>query len=73
MISAWVEKGLIRPIEPLHLLFLIWGATQFYADFDTEIKLIKGQAMSDHEFTEAQEFLVEMVLRGLGIAPKNGQ
>ncbi len=73
VISAWVEKGLIRPIEPLHLLFLIWGATQFYADFDTEIKLIKGQAMSDHEFTEAQEFLVEMVLRGLGIEPKNGQ
>ncbi len=70
VIQAWIAQGLIRPIDPLHLLFLIWGATQFYADFDTEIRLIKGKPMSDDEFEHAQEFMVEMVLRGLGIEPE---
>ncbi|MBY7824354.1 TetR family transcriptional regulator C-terminal domain-containing protein [Vibrio fluvialis] len=67
VINAWVEQGLIRPVDPLHLLFLIWGATQFYADFDTEIQLIKGAPMSEEEFEQAQQFLVDMILRGLSV------
>lgn len=67
VINAWVEQGLIRPVDPLHLLFLIWGATQFYADFDTEIQLIKGAPMSGEEFEQAQQFLVDMILRGLAV------
>lgn len=67
IIQSWIDKGLIRPVEPLHLLFLIWGATQFYADFDTEIRLIKGGPLSTEEFEKAQEFVVDMVLRGLRV------
>ncbi len=67
IIQTWIDQGLIRPIEPLHLLFMIWGATQFYADFDTEIELIKGEALSTQEFEKAQEFVVDMVLRGLRV------
>ncbi len=67
VINAWVEQGLIRPVDPLHLLFLIWGSTQFYADFDTEIQLIKGAPMSEEEFEQAQQFLVDMILRGLAV------
>ncbi|EPT8451361.1 TetR family transcriptional regulator C-terminal domain-containing protein [Vibrio fluvialis] len=67
VINEWVEQGLIRPVDPLHLLFLIWGATQFYADFDTEIQLIKGAPMSEEEFEQAQQFLVDMILRGLAV------
>ncbi len=66
-IQTWIEKGLIRPVEPLHLLFMIWGATQFYADFDTEIELIKGEPLSALEFEKAQEFVVDMILRGLRV------
>ncbi|CAE6933144.1 C-terminal region [Vibrio sp. B1FLJ16] len=68
IIQTWIEQGLIRPVEPLHLLFLIWGATQFYADFDTEIELIIGEPLSEQEFESAQEFIVDMVLRGLKVA-----
>lgn len=67
VINAWVEQGLIRPVDPLNLLFLIWGATQFYADFDTEIQLIKGAPMSEEEFEQAQQFLVDVILRGLSV------
>ncbi|WP_432459044.1 TetR/AcrR family transcriptional regulator [Agarivorans sp. QJM3NY_25] len=67
LIRAWIAQGKIRPIEPLNLLFLIWGATQFYADFDTEIKLIKGRALNQQEFNLAEQNLIDIVLRGIGL------
>jgi AcrR family transcriptional regulator len=67
VIQTWVDQGLIRPIEPLYLLFMIWGTTQFYADYDMEILLIKQRPLTDDEFEAATQFVVEMVLRGLEI------
>ncbi|MBD0786629.1 TetR family transcriptional regulator C-terminal domain-containing protein [Vibrio sp. Y2-5] len=67
VIQTWVDKGLILPVEPLYLLFLIWSSTQFYADFDTEIELIKGAPMSESEFEDAQNFLVNIIIRGLAV------
>ena len=67
IINTWIERGLIRPIEPLYLLFMIWGTTQFYSDCDTEIHLIKGRPLSAEEYEEATQFVVSMVLIGLGL------
>jgi TetR/AcrR family transcriptional regulator len=67
VIQTWVDKGLIRPVEPLYLLFLIWSSTQFYADFDTEIQLIKGSSMSESEFEDAENFLVNIIIRGIAL------
>ncbi len=67
IIQAWVDQGLIKPIEPLYLLFMIWGTTQFYGDCDTEINLIKGRQLSDKEYEQATQFVVDMVLGGLGL------
>ncbi len=67
IIQTWVERGLIKPIEPLYLLFMIWGTTQFYADCDTEIHLIKGRQLSEQEYEQATQFVVDMVLNGLGL------
>jgi TetR/AcrR family transcriptional regulator len=67
IIQSWVDRGAIRPVEPLYLLFLIWSATQFYADFDSEIDLIKGQVLTDSEFQGAELFLIEQILTGLGL------
>ncbi|WP_117234987.1 TetR family transcriptional regulator C-terminal domain-containing protein [Vibrio maerlii] len=67
VIQGWIDAGKLKPIEPLYLLFMIWGTTQFYADFNTEIGLLKGRALTDEEFYQAQEFTVETILRGLGL------
>lgn len=72
VIQAWIEQGLIRPVDPLYLLFMIWGSTQFYSDFDKEIILIKGAPMSETEFEQAQNFLVDMILRGLAVTSSYG-
>jgi TetR/AcrR family transcriptional regulator len=68
VIDTWVAQGLMPKIEPYYLLFMIWGTTQFYADFDTEIALLKGRQLSDEEFAQAQEFTVSTILRGLNLA-----
>lgn len=68
VIESWGEQGLMAKIDPYYLLFMIWGTTQFYADFDTEITLLKGRELSDDEFLQAQEFTVSTILRGLNLA-----
>ncbi len=65
IIQTWVEQGKIRAVEPLYLLFMIWGTTQFYADYDAEITLIKGKALTDDEFHRAERFVVETIIAGL--------
>ncbi|WP_406608904.1 TetR/AcrR family transcriptional regulator [Agarivorans sp. JK6] len=67
LIQAWVDQGKIAAIEPLYLLFLIWGATQFYADFDTEIRMINGKTLSAEEFAKAEQNLIDIVIRGIGL------
>ncbi|MDV7104951.1 TetR/AcrR family transcriptional regulator [Vibrio sp. TH_r3] len=68
IIQKWVDDGVIGKINPLYLLFLIWGSTQFYADFDREIELIQGRPLSDDEYSEAEKFTVDIVLKGLGLS-----
>ncbi|MDP5252847.1 MULTISPECIES: TetR family transcriptional regulator C-terminal domain-containing protein [unclassified Vibrio] len=65
VIQAWVEQGKIKPVEPLYLLFMIWGTTQFYADYEAEISLIKGKSLTDDEFYQAERFVVETIIAGL--------
>lgn len=67
VIQTWIDEGLIPKVNPLYLLFLIWGTTQFYADFDSEIELINGRSLDDKEFIEAGNFTVNIVLKGLGL------
>jgi len=42
LIRAWAESGRIAPVDPHHLIFSIWALTQHYADFDAQIRLIRG-------------------------------
>lgn len=44
VIQDWVKAGRLRPIDPYHLIFSIWALTQHYADFDAQIRLIRGDS-----------------------------
>ena len=43
VIRGWVAAGRIAPVDPHHLIFSIWALTQHYADFDAQIRLIRGR------------------------------
>jgi TetR/AcrR family transcriptional regulator len=64
LISNWSEAGLIRVIDPYHLIFSIWAMTQHYADFDVQVQAILGDG--DH-FHDAEQYLEDMLRRMLTV------
>ena len=42
VIRGWSAEGRLTAVDPYHLIFSIWALTQHYADFDAQIRLIRG-------------------------------
>lgn len=67
ILSRWAERGLIDPIPPAHFFFLIWAATQTYADFGPQIWILMGLSEPEPaEFDHAADFITQLVLKGIG-------
>src|SRR5690606_40197558 len=47
-IQSWIDQGLMARVDPNHLLFSIWAATQTYADFDWQIDRKSTRLNSSH-------------------------
>lgn len=68
LVQSWIDQGLMAQIPPQHLFFIIWAATQTYADFSTQICLMLGQEkLQISDFDAAADLLTRMVLQGLQI------
>lgn len=68
VIQTWIEQGKMDAIQPFYLIFLIWGATQHYADFDTQITTVLGkEKLSDSDFEDIANDLVHIIVKGCGI------
>lgn len=65
VIQSWIDQGQIKPVNPMHLLFLIWSATQHYADFNVQVlHAMDKSAMSDDDYEQVVESLITMILDG---------
>ena len=64
IIQAWIDKKKLAPVSPLHLLFLIWSATQHYAAFDPQIQALKDGS-EDALYSDAEHTLKLILTRGL--------
>src|SRR5215470_2298377 len=40
VIDQWIAEGLIEPVETAHLFFVLWAATQTYADFEAQMRAV---------------------------------
>jgi TetR/AcrR family transcriptional regulator len=69
VIRAWAEQGRMAAVEPVHLFFTIWAATQTYADFNAQITAVLGRGQTTRDRELATEQLVEVLLRGCGLRP----
>jgi TetR/AcrR family transcriptional regulator len=68
IIRGWASSGKIDPVEPEHLLFMIWAMTQTYADFAAQIAAVLGKTKLDEGvFAAARKTMVSLVLKGLGV------
>ncbi len=69
-IQRWIDEGKMAPIDPRHLLYMIWATTQHYADFGHQIETLnKGRPLSDQQWKAATDSVTAIILRGIGIAP----
>ena len=65
LIARWIKQRRIRPIDPLNLFFVIWGATEFYANFASEIRVFfDGEPMPETKFEKAVESVVAIIVNG---------
>lgn len=59
VIRGWMDAGKIATVDPHHLIFSIWSATQHYADFDAQVQVLIDAP--DHD--GAQVFLETLFRR----------
>ena len=73
IITGWVRRGAIEPVEPVFLLFHIWALTQHYADYEPQVRFFTacpaGKPL-DREKICAE--ITRFVLAGVGLKPVAG-
>ena len=64
--ERWSRQGLIEPVDFTHLMFVIWSATQAYADLGPQFALIMGKPqLDDADFQAAGRLITGLVMRSL--------
>ena len=67
VIQSWIDRGLMAPIDPRHLLYLVWATTQHYADFGHQIETLnKGEPLTDAQWRAATDNVKTIILTGIG-------
>ena len=67
----WQKEGLMAPIDPAHVFFMIWALTQTYADFESQISAVTKPKNYEKEiYPLATGYVVEVLVRGLNLKPR---
>lgn len=62
--EKWAADGKIEPVDPTHIVFMLWAMTQHYADFEAQIDaVLPGER--EALFGKAGEVVPAILLRGL--------
>lgn len=73
VIQHWIDAGLMAPVNPRHLLYMLWATTQHYADFGHQIETLnKGRPLSDAQWRDAKNSVKSIILRGIGALKPDG-
>ncbi|CCK18131.1 Transcriptional regulator RutR of pyrimidine catabolism (TetR family) [Cronobacter universalis NCTC 9529] len=68
IISGWVASGKLAPVDPHHLIFMIWATTQHYADFATQVEAVTGATLADEAFfNRTVENVQRMIIEGIRV------
>jgi TetR/AcrR family transcriptional regulator len=66
VVNRWIAEGRLAPVDPYHLIFMVWATTQHYADFEVQIRALLGQKVdSPAHFDTAKATLERVFLKGL--------
>lgn len=68
VVQGWIDAGRMARVDPTHLFFTIWAATQTYADFDVQVAAVLGRKKLGHQdYARSTEHVVSLLLRGCGL------
>ncbi len=66
VIRHWIAAGKIATVDPYHLIFLIWAATQHYADFAPQVMAVTNvKGLSKSHFAAVEDSLCQIIFHGL--------
>ncbi len=69
VIQGWIDQGRMAPVNPRHLLYMLWATTQHYADFGHQIETLNhGAPLTERQWAEAKASVKAIILRGIGAA-----
>lgn len=69
VLESWIEAGLMDPVNPRHLLYMIWATTQHYADFGHQIETLNGaKPLSDDQWARVKLDVKKIILKGIGVS-----
>ncbi|MDV5356041.1 HTH-type transcriptional regulator RutR [Kosakonia sp. SMBL-WEM22] len=68
IIAGWIASGKIAAVDPHHLIFMIWAATQHYADFATQVEAVTGATLQDEAFFQRTvDNIQRMIIEGIRV------
>ena len=66
VIQSWIDRGLMAPIDPRHLLYMVWATTQHYADFGHQIETLNNsEPLTDAQWQAATDSVKTIILKGI--------
>lgn len=66
VIAGWSARGALAPVDPHHLIMMIWAVTQHYADFDAQVRaVLGGEGGTDESLATAGETIARVFFEGL--------
>ncbi|WP_313760787.1 TetR family transcriptional regulator C-terminal domain-containing protein [Rhizobium sp.] len=71
VLEQWMQEGRMRKIDARHFFIMLWGATQFYTDFEPlACDALHRQNITEHDHAMAAETIVNSITGG--IIPSSG-
>ena len=65
-LRSWIDRGLIAPVDPQHLMVFIWSATRTYTNLGWEMAHITGrETPQDEDYANAAATITRLVLGGV--------
>lgn len=66
VVEQWIEEGRLAPVDPIHLIFMIWATTQHYADFAVQVRAVWGRkTLHKKDFERIDDAVSGVILRGV--------
>lgn len=70
-LRSWIDRGLLAPVDPEHLMLFLWSATRTYTNIGWQMSLITGiEQPTDTDYEIAAATITRMVLRGAVPVPE---